>query len=529
MKHKKLIYLSLCSLALLSVCATNIPKAQAAYDNSQNEINDNQDPDPALNNKTDNTNKKDNSRSDTKNQIKTDEPHETEQKDENHEIENLSDVIVKFRIREQGQTNYIDANAVHHPASIGANITLDKFTLPDGIRLVNDNDFPRQVTVSDKTQTFNADCERMYSTAKTNDDKSVTVKYVDVETNQTVGTKSYTGKQGTYAIMKYDLPKGYYFVMPDEPKDFGPNFYLQDSEYKFATKNPDVIVPVTKNGLTDGDMTATIHYLDSKTNKELKTQTIKGSKNQTVSIPWEYPTVDLLAENHKWSNGHESYTSKDDFIKNPNDGDLELDYTFRNDKQNIYVYVKGKDVDVEMKRITQDGKPINQNPDSKPKVSTDNKKQGQLIIPQKSPEKSETKKEPAKTVENPKVTQGENKSHDEKPVSKETPNVKDPDTETAQEEPIAKKNAKTKHNKVASPKKANRSEKTGNDNTSSPSSSTESPSIENDKSSDDVTPTKNEHDKTLPQTNDKSSSLGILGVLSVGLSALGLKRFNKKH
>ena len=443
--------------------------------------------------------------------------------------------LVNFltRLKQPDGTYHSVMNYLNYIPTSNKSITYDGHfsNIPTGLKIINQDKFP--VTIqndTDESTTVYLDYERIYNDTKVdkNQKESVVVNYVDIDSGKTVHSQTLHGYKGQKLAMKYELPKGYYYIWGNNSNNMKYNsaYFLANSEFTFAQKNPDISIPIAKDHNTNGEYEATIHYMDAKTFTPLKTQKFYGKKNSTVNIPWQYPTVDLYKENIASDNYQ--YVSKKEFLNdvktNPSSMSMFMSYSFDKPTRDLYVLVKGADVDEQVKDINHN--PVSEAANHAPVQPV---KKSVHQIQQVAQKPDDPLANPTSPVD-PNANKG---TIEQKEKTTETPSTS------------VKKSDKTPSTSIDEPsvqeeEMPDTSEKTKKDNKSLAKTKTIPKTDRKNISHNSPIKTKASHqhrkvvhqhrlDKVLPQTNEGRSILAIIGAGIVAVAVFAGIKLRKKN
>ena len=203
---------------------------------------------------------------------------------------------------------------------IGQAVTIS-YAIPNGYKVTDMTQLQKAYTFTDKN---NKDIIIQVQEDKPVETRSIHINYVD-DHGKTIKSTPITGELGSTVPINYSVPDGYHRIDGDQ----------LPTQVTFAkTGNQDITVNIAKD-LPENPVTKqTIHirYVDGQ--KELKTDTLTGSPNQTVNVEYNAPdgyNIINLASLPK------SYTFKD-----TNNNDIIVNIAHNIQDQHIHInYMDG--------------------------------------------------------------------------------------------------------------------------------------------------------------------------------------------
>lgn len=123
-----------------------------------------------------------------------------------------------------------------------------------------------------------------------NSKRQVTINYVDPTTGESVGKQTLKGTQGQTLKVKYKLPKDYGFTS-NNLQIFSA---MPNGTYTFAQKNFPITINVARTippreDKAQNNSTIRIHYIDTKTGKEIGTSINKDIAGTERRLAFKYP------------------------------------------------------------------------------------------------------------------------------------------------------------------------------------------------------------------------------------------------
>ena len=206
--------------------------------------------------------------------------------------ETESQNMAPYRVRWYVNTdvNQYEALGIMTFGKIGSQAESNRLipTLPDGFELQKEPDDFTVKPLTNNMQTAKGYIKRIYSVKpnKTKD-KTLNIQYYDG--SDLIKTQTIKGYQGQTVPVKFALPQNYNFKSLSNE---GMYIAFPGSNYTFASDNPNYkvqITPIDKN--EKGKIT--IHYLDSKNDKELNTQVLTGEVGSNMELSYMYPPIDI--------------------------------------------------------------------------------------------------------------------------------------------------------------------------------------------------------------------------------------------
>lgn len=208
--------------------------------------------------------------------------------DSQTESQNMAPYRVRWYVNTD--VNQYEALGIMTFGKIGSQAESNRLmpTLPDGFELQKEPDDFTVKPLTNDMQTAKGYIKRIYS-VKPNKAKNKTLNIQYYDGSDLIKTQTIKGYQGQTVPVKFALPQNYNFKSLSNE---GMYIAFPGSNYTFASDNPNYkvqITPIDKN--EKGKIT--IHYLDSKNDKELNTQVLTGEVGSNMELSYMYPTIDI--------------------------------------------------------------------------------------------------------------------------------------------------------------------------------------------------------------------------------------------